>query len=203
MQNDPLCRFHWRGVRMHLCSVMVFKWVCVCVAEIQVHALSLRHTVCFGWRNGCGWTACECGLICVCLQMLAIAQYAVLVILIGTCRSYRVSGCDDDLFFSMPAWLGSSYRRNKPSFHIPSLNAHMHTDLWHSWFWLVGCVCIMIVNLYIRWLLIFQCVLVSCHICSSSFSSYIIKMSARINTSCPFMWSNWCLTVHYALGIFP
>lgn len=48
MQNGPQCRFHWHGAPLLLCSVGVFIWICMSIAEIQVYALTRQHTDSFG-----------------------------------------------------------------------------------------------------------------------------------------------------------
>lgn len=96
-QNQPQHRFHWHGEPVLLCSVMVFKWVCKNMAEIQVYALTRRHTDCFGWRNGCGWLV---QWVRACIQMLLMAKY-------GTSKdpqsqlSCTVLGCKDLLSHCM------------------------------------------------------------------------------------------------------
>ncbi len=57
-QNYTRCRSLAWGA-MLLWSVLVFKWVFMSIAEIQVYALIRWHTECFGWRNGHGWTVLQ------------------------------------------------------------------------------------------------------------------------------------------------
>lgn len=80
----------------------LLRWICMSIDE--VYALTRRHTDCFGWRNGHGRTSvgCKCGLIFVCLQMLAMVQYVAPVIRIGTCRARRSYTEPQDVMTSFP-----------------------------------------------------------------------------------------------------
>lgn len=137
-QNQPQHRFHWHGELVLLCSVMVFKWVCISMAEIQVCVLSRRHTDCFGWRNGRGWLV-QWVRAWACVQMLLIAQN-------GTSSyppsqlSYTVSGCKDLFSYCiiLVVWLRNAFCGNEPfmltglSFmykHILGLSIHQKCDL--------------------------------------------------------------------------